>query len=197
MEYIILHSLRKDEKGEMTMSKNNQRNNEAQMQANVKAIERKERNARTFSWVYLILATVLLLLVLLFWRRGGLFAIQKNDAAEIGTESMEPEVLGDVESRTDRYIDSIVVRAESLYAGLNTSNAAERNQQFIDFAASLESLEESDVQRAAYGYISMMHAVAQNIVNQEYDAKYSVDEADCRALVSANKELYYSYNSIE
>lgn len=180
------------------MSKNNQRNNEqAQMQANVKAIERKERNARTFSWIYLVLATVLLLLVLLFWRRGGLFAIQQNGAAEISTESIEPEVLGDVESRTDRYIDSIVVQAESLYAGLNDSNAAERNQQFLDFATELESLEESDVQRAAYGYISMMHAVAQNIVNQEYDAKYSVDEADCRELVAANKVLYYSYNSIE
>ena len=172
------------------------RNNE-QAQGNAKAIERKERNARTFSWVYLILATVLLLLVLLFWRRGGLFAIQQNDAAEIGTESVEPEVLGDVESRTDRYIDSIVVQAESLYAGLNASNAAERNQQFIDFAAELEELEESDVQRAAYGYISMMHAVAQNIVNQEYDAKYSVDENDCRELVAANKELYYSYNNVE
>ena len=194
MEYIILHSLKKDEKEKMAM-----RNNETQVQgnANVKAIERKERNARTFSWIYLILATVLLLLVLLFWRRGGLFAIQQNDAAEIGTESVEPEVLGDVESRTDRYIDSIVVRAESLYAGLNTSNAAERNQQFIDFAAELEKLEESDVQRAAYGYISMMHAVAQNIVNQEYDAKYSVDENDCRELVAANKELYYSYNNVE
>ena len=174
--------------------------NETQVQgnANVKAIERKERNARTFSWIYLILATVLLLLVLLFWRRGGgLFAIQQNDAAEITTESIEPEVLGDVESRTDRYIDSIVVRAESLYAGLDASNATEKNQQFLALAAELEKLEESDVQRAAYGYISMMHAVAQNIVNQEYDEKYSTDEADCRALVSANKELYYRYNNVE
>ena len=173
------------------MNKNEQGN------ANVKAVERKERNARTFSWVYLCLAVILLLLVLLFYRRGGLFALQQNDAAEINTESMEPEVLGDVESRTDRYIDSIVVRAESLYAGLNASNAYESNQKFLEFAAELEELEESDVQRAAYGYISMMHAVAQNIVNQEYDEKYSTDEADCRALVSANKELYYSYNNVE
>lgn len=161
-----------------------------------KKIERKEKNARTFSWLYFVSAAVVLVLVILFLGRG--YGLQKNSAAEITTQSqqeiVEPEVLGDVEVRTDRGIDYIVMQAEMLYDDLTTENAADTNAKFIELMAELEKLEESDIQRSAYAYISMMHAVAQNVVNQQYDVKYAADEADCRQLVESNREIYMQYN---
>lgn len=163
-----------------------------------KKIERKEKNARTFSWLYFVSAAIILVLVILFWGRGG-YELQKNSAAEITTqqsqqEVIEPEVLGDVEVRTDRAIDYIVMQAEMLYDDMTAENAADTNIKFLELMAELEEIEESDIQRSAYAYISMMHGVAQNVINQQYDAKYAVDEADCRQLVESNREIYMQYN---
>lgn len=124
------------------------------------------------------------------------FSLQQNAAAEI----FEPQVLTATNERPE-YAENKVVNpeivaavseAEARYARLCDKNAEEMRDYFKSQSSEIAKIEESDFADVASAYLSMMYAVAQNLLNEQVDIAYAEKTAEARSLVALDKEVYES-----